>query len=265
MNKKNIFDLHGKYILLTGASGLLGQAYAEGLSRQGANVILADIDYNKCKLLEISIKKKYSVNPFAIKVDLTKKTSISKMLIKIKKKTPIIDILINNAMYHEGKKEQNITFEQFPLSSWNKVISVNLTGMFLLCQEIGKLMKKQKQGVIINVSSIYGLVGADQRIYENSGINSSVAYATTKSAVLNFTRYLASYWHKDGIRVNSISLGGVENNQNPNFIKNYSHKTMMRRMAKKEEYVGAMIFLCSDASSYMTGSNLIVDGGWTAW
>lgn len=265
MDKKNLFELHEKNILLTGASGLLGKSYAEGLSQQGANVILADVDYNKCKLLENSLKKKYSVNPFAVKVDLTKKTSIMKMLNKIQKKFSYIDVLINNAMYHEGKKEQHTPFEKFPLSSWNKVLSVNLTGMFLLCQEIGKLMKKQKHGVIVNVSSIYGLVGADQRIYGNSGINSSIAYATSKSAVLNFTKYLASYWHKDGIRVNSISLGGVENNQNLNFMKNYSHNTMIGRMAKKDEYVGAMIFLCSDASSYMTGSNLIVDGGWTAW
>ncbi len=154
MHKKNFFDLYEKNILLTGASGLLGQSYAEGLSQQGANVILADVDYNKCKLLENSIKKNYPVNPFAIKVDLTKKTSIMKMLDKIQKKKLTIDVLINNAMYHEGKKEQRISFEKFPLSSWNKILSVNLTGIFLLCQEIGKLMKKQKHGVIIKVSSI---------------------------------------------------------------------------------------------------------------
>ena len=126
-------------------------------------------------------------------------------------------------------------------------------------------MLKQKSGNVINISSIYGIVGADQRIYGSSGLNSAVFYATTKSAILNLTRYLASYWNRTGIRVNTLSPGGVQNKQDKNFIKKYSEKTMIGRMAKNDEYVGALVFLCSDASSYMTGSNLIIDGGWTAW
>ena len=126
-------------------------------------------------------------------------------------------------------------------------------------------MKKQKNGVIINIASTYGIVAADQRIYGKSGQNSAVYYAATKSAIINFTRYLASYWRGTGIRVNTLSPGGVENNQGIEFIKNYSYKTMLGRMAKKNEYVGAILFLASNASSYMTGSNLVVDGGWTAW
>ena len=126
-------------------------------------------------------------------------------------------------------------------------------------------MVKQKQGNIINISSIYGLNGSDQRIYGKSKLNSSPAYAVTKSGILNLTRYLASYWHDKGIRVNTLSLGGVKNNQDSTFVKNYSYKTMVGRMANQNDYSGSILFLASNASSYMTGSNLVVDGGWTAW
>ena len=126
-------------------------------------------------------------------------------------------------------------------------------------------MIKQNNGVIINISSIYGMIGADQRIYGSSGLNSPVSYAASKGAIINLTRYLAAYWQGKGIRVNTLSPGGVEKGQDKDFIKKYSYKTILGRMAKRDEYVGPILFLASDASSYMTGSNLIVDGGWTAW
>lgn len=259
------FDITNKVIILTGASGFLGSIYAHALSEAGANLVLADINYLKCKKLEKEIKKKYQTDCLPVKLDVRRKESIKKMISSTLKKYSKIDVLINNAIFPEGKKERNIPFEKLPQSLWNNVISVNLTGAFLCCQEIGIQMIKQKNGNIINISSIYGLIGADQRIYGNSGLNSSVSYAITKSAILNLTRYLAAYWNNTGIRVNSLSLGGVENNQDHRFIKNYSYKTITGRMAKKDEYVGAMIFLASNASSYMNGANLIVDGGWTAW
>lgn len=265
VNIKKIFDLTDKVIVLTGSSGLLGEQYAEGLCQCGATLALADKNFQKTQEIAKRLESKYNCQIFPIKLDLTNKKSIVNSVSNIFKKFGKIDVLINNAMYHEGENEQNASFENFPLSSWEKVISVNITGMFLMCQEIGKIMKKQKSGVIINISSIYGMVGADQRIYGKSNINSTAAYATTKSAILNFSRYLASYFHKDGIRVNTLSLGGVSNNQDSAFRKNYSKRTMIGRMAKKDEYVGGIIFLASDASSYMTGSNLIIDGGWTAW
>lgn len=260
-----LFSLSGRVVILTGAAGLLGAQYAKALCKSGANVVLADIDFSKCKKISKELEKKYSTETLPLKVDLAKKNSIKNMVSRTIKKFSKIDVLINNAIFHERMKEQAVPFEKFPLDSWQKVISINITGMFLCCQEVGNIMMKQRNGVIINISSIYGINGADQRIYGQSGINSSIAYAVTKSAVLNFTRYLASYWNNTGIRVNTLSLGGVSNNQDPNFIKNYSYKTMLGRMAKKNEYAGAIVFLASDASSYMTGSNLIVDGGWTAW
>lgn len=265
MNKKDIFDVTKKTVIITGAAGLLGPEYAEGLSQYGANIVLADIDYSKCKKIAIELSKKYRVDPLPIKVNISDKKSIKNLVNKTLKKYSKIDILINNAVYQGNDKIRNTKFVDLPLSIWNKAVAVNLTGMFLCCQEIGRIMENQKSGVIINISSTYGVVAPDQRIYGKSGQNAAIFYSATKSAVLNLTRYLASYWHGKGIRVNTLTPGGVEKDQDLDFIKKYSAKTMLGRMARKDEYVGAIIFLASDASSYMTGSNLIVDGGWTAW
>lgn len=265
MDIKKLFDLSGRIVIITGAAGNLGSKYAEGLTQAGANVVLADIDYATCKQLGKQLENKYSIKNLAIKLDLNDKSSIENMVSKTMKQFSKIDILINNAAYQGNSKSRKIKFENFPLNEWNKAVSVNLTGVFLTCQEVGKIMVKQKNGNIINISSTYGLVAPDQRIYGVSGQNAAAFYSATKAAIINLTRYLASYWNRTGIRVNSLSPGGVENSQEANFIKNYSEKTILGRMAQKDEYIGSIIFLSSDASSYMTGSNLIVDGGWTAW
>lgn len=265
MKVEKIFDLSNKVVVLTGAAGLLGSQFADGLCQARANVVLADIDYSKCKKIANILEKKHGVSTLAVNLDVSNERSVDSMVKKTIKKFSKIDILINNAIFRESKKGRTVPLEEFPLSNWNKVISVNLTGTFLCCQKIGKIMLKQKNGVIVNISSIYGLQAADQRIYGNSGINSSVVYAVTKSSILNLTRYLASYWNRKGIRVNTLTLGGVEDNQDSHFIKNYAYKTMIGRMARNDEYVGALLFLVSESSSYMTGSNLIIDGGWTAW
>ena len=159
-------------------------------------------------------------------------------------------------------------FEDYPLDLWNKVVETNLTGVFLCCQEFGKTMGKQKTGgSIVNISSIYGINGADQRIYGKSQLNSPPSYAATKGAIVNMTRYLAAYWHGKNIRVNTMTLGGVldKTNMKKEFIDNYSKKTILGRMANSDEYNGALLFLLSNASSYMTGANLVLDGGWSAW
>ena len=265
MNIKKMNDLSEKVVFLTGAAGLLGYQYATTLSDAGANVILADINYSKCKKIEKELEEKKDVTPFALKMDISKNKSIDKAIAKVIKKFSKIDVLVNNAVFPETKKERSIQFEKFPLELWNKIFAVNVTGVFLCNQKIGSIMVKQQKGSIINISSMYGVVAADQRIYGNSGLNSTAAYAVTKSSLFNFTRYLASYWRNTGVRVNTLTLGGVENNQDPKFIRKYSEKTMIGRMAKKNEFTGAVVFLASDASSYMTGSNMVVDGGWTAW
>jgi len=265
MNANKLFDLTEKTVVITGAAGNLGSQYAEGLSQVGANVILADLDYVKCAQIAKKLKKQYAVDPEPIKLDLTKQSSISNLVSKTISKYAKIDVLINNAAYQGNDRIRTTPFEDLSLADWNEALTVNLTGIFLTCQQVGKVMKKQKRGNIINIGSTYGLVAPDQRIYGNSGQNAAAFYAATKSAIINLTRYLASYWANTGIRVNTLTPGGVRRNQTKSFIKNYSYKTMLGRMAEKDEYVGAIIFLASDASSYMTGSNLIVDGGWTAW
>jgi NAD(P)-dependent dehydrogenase (short-subunit alcohol dehydrogenase family) len=264
MEMNDIFNLSGHVIVLTGASGLLGTEYAHGLCQAGANLVLADLDYEKCKKISKHLNKLYNTSSLPIKVDVTDHNSVKNMVKQTIDKFTKIDVLVNNAIFSEVNNNK-ISFEKFPLDVWQKGLDVNLNGIFLCSQECGKQMKKQKFGNIINISSIYGMVGPDQRIYGKTKIVKSAMYSVTKSAILNFTRYLAAYWAGTGIRVNTLSLGGVEENQDPIFKKNYSNKTMIGRMAKKNEYVGALIFLSSNASSYMTGSNLIIDGGWTAW
>jgi len=265
MDVKKLFDLTGKTIIITGAAGMLGSRYSYGLSKQGANVILADINLLECKKIEENIKNSYNTNPHSVKLDLTKTKSVKSMVSNILKKYSKIDVLINNAAYQGNPKIRTAGFEKLSLDTWQQAIDVNLTGVFLCCQTVGKQMVKQKSGNIINIASTYGLVGPDQRIYGKSGQNSAAFYAATKSGILNLTRYLSAYWQGTGIRVNTFSPGGVSNNQDRSFVRKYSFRTPMKRMARKDEYVDSIIFLASDASSYMTGSNLIVDGGWIAW
>ena len=267
-----LFDLKGRNIVITGASGLLGSQYANILSSAGANIILLDVDTIKNEKLKSTLIKKYKNKIGAYTLDISNQTEVNKISKKVIKDFKKIDGLINNAAYtSKGAKEKSDnafgSFENFPIDIWQKSLDVNLSGVFFCSQAFGKIMAKQGKGVIVNIASTYGLVGADQRIYGKSGLNLPISYAATKGAIVNFTRYLAAYWHGKNIRVNTLSPGGVMDKtyQNESFIKKYSEKTILGRMANKEEYNGAMLFLISDASSYMTGANLVVDGGWTAW
>tara|TARA_Y100001936_G_C15991029_1_gene622318 strand:- start:190 stop:1020 length:831 start_codon:yes stop_codon:yes gene_type:complete len=267
-----LFDLEGRNIVITGASGLLGSQYANTLSSAGANIILLDVDTAKNEKLKSALVKKYKNKISAYTVDISDQTEVNKTSKKIIKDFKNIDGLINNAAYtSKGAKEKSDnafgSFENFPIDIWQKSLDINLSGVFFCSQAFGKIMAKQGKGVIVNIASTYGLVGADQRIYGKSGLNLPISYAATKGAIVNFTRYLAAYWHGKNIRVNTLSPGGVMDKtyQEKTFIKKYSEKTILGRMANKDEYNGAMLFLISDASSYMTGANLVVDGGWTSW
>jgi len=275
---ERFFDLNGKVSLITGGAGLLGVQYAEALAEAGSNIVLVDLNLKGCVEKTREIEKRYSIEVLPLKANISDQGSVREMVKKAVKRFGRIDILINNAAFTAkfGSKKTKGYFspvEEYPLNLWNEAISVNLTGMFLCSQEVGKQMVRQKSGVIINISSIYGLVGPDHRIYEGiknpynlqKGMNTPLVYSATKGAVLSMTRYLATYWAKKNIRVNCLTLGGVFEGHENRFVKNYSYRTPLGRMARKEETKGAILFLASDASSYMTGANLVLDGGWTAW
>jgi len=268
MTKKIMFDIRSKNIVLTGSAGFLGTQFSHILSNAGANVILIDIENKKNKKLEKELREKYHTTPQALSVDISNPLDVKNSVKNILKNYGEIDALVNNAQFLPRTHHMRDTsFENYPFGLWDKAISKNLNGIFLCCKEIGSVMIKQSKGVIVNISSIYGIQGPDQRIYGNSRLNSPAFYSVTKGGIVNLTRYLAALWGRKNIRVNTLTLGGVYNKKvhSKSFKKSYSEKTMIGRMGNIEDYDGALLFLISDASSYMTGSNLIIDGGWSAW
>ena len=266
---RDLFDLAGRVAIVTGAAGLLGAEYVDELARAGAIVVATDCAEARLRRVatEAAAATRGTVVP--VVADLTNRDDIERLVAETMKGFGRIDILVNNAAMNPvpGSPEserQFAPFEDYPRELWEQELSVNLTGMFLVTQRVGREMARAGRGSIINVSSTYGNVGPDQRIYP-PGRYKSIGYAVTKSGVLNFTRYLAAYWGGTGVRVNTLTPGGVEAEQDGAFVRAYSERTMLGRMARRHEYRGAVRFLASDASSYMTGANLVVDGGWTAW
>jgi len=265
-----IFDLNNKTAIVTGALGLIGREHCKALSEAGANVVVTDVNQDLCE----EFAKTLQTKSIGVYVDVTKPESLKQCRDMVLKEFGHIDILVNNAaindMFENPKAaSEQSKFENYPLELWQKSIDVNLTGVFLCSQVFGSEMAKQKSGSIINIASTYGISAPDQSLYKKEDGTQTFykppAYSATKGAVIMFTKYLAAYWGKDGVRVNTLTPGGVENAQDEFFIQKYSAKTPLGRMAKPNDYKGALIFLASDASSYMTGANLIVDGGWTCW
>jgi NAD(P)-dependent dehydrogenase (short-subunit alcohol dehydrogenase family) len=261
-------NVRDKKIIITGAAGILGTVYAEGFSAQGADVVIVDLDGMLCQKKAREIGKKYGTRPLGIGSDITSKKAVAAMVQKVMSEYGRIDVLVNNA----ATKSENFfaPFEEFPLADWDKVMGVNVNGMFLCCQAVAGEMEKSKAGSIINISSIYGVVAPDQRIYQGSlykgkGINTPLIYSASKGAVISLTRYLSTYLAPYNIRVNAVTPGGVFSGQNKTFVRKYSERCPLGRMAKPEEIFSAVYFLASDASSYVTGHNLIVDGGWSVW
>lgn len=265
-----IFSLENRTAIVTGALGLIGKEHCKALNEAGANIVVADLDELKCS----EFAKTLSTESLGAYLDVTNPESVKNLRDKILKRFGHIDILVNNAaindMFENPKAaSEQSKFENYPLELWQKSVDVNLTGVFLCSQILGSEMAKQKSGSIINIASTYGITAPDQSLYiRQDGTQSFCkppAYSATKGAVIMFTKYLAAYWGKDGVRVNTLTPGGVENNQDEFFIEKYSAKTPLGRMANPSDYKGALIFLASEASNYMTGANLIVDGGWTCW
>ncbi|MBX7044976.1 MAG: SDR family oxidoreductase [Ignavibacteria bacterium] len=266
----DLFSLKNKTAIVTGALGLIGKNHCFALAEAGANVIACDLNEGGCE----EFAKNLPGDSVGVGVDIIDSDSLKNLRDIVLNKFGKIDVLVNNAAINDmfenplAALEQSM-FENYPLAMWKKSLEVNVTGMFLCSQIIGTEMAKKNYGSIINVASTYGMVAPDQSLYQNEKgeqtFYKSPAYPATKGAVISFTKFLAAYWGNKGVRVNTLTPGGVENSQNEFFIKNYSKRTPLGRMAAPTDYKGAVVFLASDASSYMTGANLVVDGGWTAW
>lgn len=269
------FDLKGRTAVVTGGAGLLGAEFCRTLAEAGACVSVVDLNTAAAQKVAASLGQTgYQTKAFT--VDVTDPGSIAAMVAAVLSEFGRLDILVNSAAldpkFDSDAVKRGITpgnFEDYPLEEWNAALNVNLTGLFLMTQACVKpMLEHGKQGSIINICSTYGLNGPDQRIYLKEGKRVAykpVYYTVTKAGVLGFTRYVAAYYAGTRIRVNALTPGGVFNDHEDYFVKNYSARTILGRMAERDEMNGALLFLASDASSYMTGGNLVVDGGWTAW
>ena len=270
------FDLKDKVAVITGGAGMLGTQYAEAIAEAGGIPILADVKEEDAKKSAEIISKKFSVNAIGIGTDITRKNEVEHLRDTILNQYGQIDILINNAANDPKIGGNNDTqewtrFENFSMEVWNQDLEVGLTGAFLCAQVLGTEMARRGKGVIVNISSDLGIIAPDQRLYEKEGLPTNsqpvkpVTYSVVKTALIGLTRYLATYWAKQGVRVNALCPGGVEADQPEDFKTQVHSRIPMGRMAQKNEYKGAILFLVSDASSYMTGATLALDGGRTCW
>lgn len=269
------FNLKDRVAVVTGGVGLLGAEFCKTLAEAGAAIAVVDLNGEAAGKVSDGLNQ-MGYKAMGIATDITKPESVNAMVSAVLSQFGRLDVLVNSAAldpkFDPDAAAKGIApgaFEDYPLEQWNAAMNVNLTGMFLVTQACVKQMVAQgKKGSIINICSTYGLNGPDQRIYIKGGKRVAfkpVYYTVTKAGVMGFTKYLAAYYAETEIRVNALTPGGVYNNHEEYFVKNYSAKTILGRMAKKDEMNGALLFLASDASSYMTGNNVVVDGGWTAW
>ena len=269
----SLFNVEGRVAVVTGGMGQLGVEYCCCLAERGARVAVFDLTDGPGKpdtRFQAAVENG-ALTSFV--VDITKKEEINSAIQEVVRNWGAPDILINNAALDsppDASPEEVGPFETYPENSFDKVMDVNVKGTYLCCQIIGGLMAEQGKGSIINISSTYGILSPRQDIYsfrrkKGEDFFKPVAYSVSKSAIMNLTRYLATYWALKGVRVNTLTLGGVFNDQPKEFLDAYCKNVPLGRMAYADEYIGAVLFLATDASCYMTGSNLIVDGGWSAW
>ena len=261
MNKKT-FELENKNVLLVGATGVLGKTFTDALVEEGANLVL--LDHPSSNVLDYA--KENSVH--GIYLDLAEEMSVINAIEEAQNYLGYFDCVINNAAatteFLKSKGEPFKPFEEYPLDVWKQSLDVDLTGTFLVCREAGKYMNVDGASVV-NISSIYGINGPDHRIYMGQDFKSLPSYSASKAGVIGLTKWLATWWAPKQIRANCITPGGIYNDHNDQFLSEYSNRTPLNRMADREELVGILLFLASDISSYCTGQNYIVDGGYSAW
>jgi NAD(P)-dependent dehydrogenase (short-subunit alcohol dehydrogenase family) len=267
-----LFDIRDRVIIVTGAAGQLGRQFTQALAARGARVAALDLDAAAVEAQTASIPNA-SERVLPIAADVTSRPSLEAALDSIEACWGTPFGLINNAGIDASPgaaAAENGPFETYPETALDRVLDVNLKGVVLACQVFGGALAAAGRGSVVNIGSIYGLVSPDQRIYEyrrqgDDTFFKPVAYAASKSGVLNLTRYLATYWARRNVRVNTLTFAGVFNDQDERFLEGYIPRVPLGRMARADEYNGAVIFLCSDAASYMTGSNVVIDGGFTSW
>lgn len=272
LSYRSLFDLTGKAAVVTGGAGILGRHFCAGLAESGARVAVVDVQEDKARELAQALSQRYNCKIIGIGCDVSDPASVKAMVEIVVAEFGQINILHNNAAAKSDDLDAFFApFEEYSLDQWRKIMSVNIDGMFLVAQAVGKQMVAQgKGGSIIQTASIYGVMAPDQRIYEGScyldrQINTPAVYSASKAAVIGLTKYLATYWATKGIRVNTLTPGGTESGQNDEFKRRYSARIPINRMANAYEMVGALLYLASEASSYVTGQNIIVDGGLNAW
>ena len=268
---RRLFDLTGRVAVVTGGVGLLGHYFCAGLADHGASVAVVDLDGDKCSDFAGELARTYGPPGLGVACDITDPRQVKAMADKVERELGSIDILHNNAATKGRDLDRFFdSMKEFDIAVWREIMAVNLDGAFLVAREVGERMAERGRGSIIQTSSIYGIAGPDQRIYSGSEylgrpINTPPIYSASKAGIVGLTRYFATYWGWRGVRVNTLTPGGVSSGQNEIFDKRYSARVPMGRMAMADEMVGALIFLASDASSYVNGQNIVVDGGLTAW
>jgi len=269
---RKLFDLSGKTAIVTGGVGILGQHFCRGLAEFGAKVAVVDLDEERTAVFAKTLAEESGVATIGVACDVSSEASVKQMVSGVTAALGPVHILHNNAASKSADIDRFFApFEDYSLEEWRRIMSVNIDGMFLVAQAVGAQMQRQGSGgSVIQTASIYGIRGSDKRIYEGSHymgrqISNPVVYSASKAAVTGLTRHLAADWAEYGIRVNTLVPGGVESGQNDEFKRRYSNRVPLGRMAKPTEMVGAVIYLASDASSYVTGQQIVVDGGLSAW
>ena len=263
MTPADQFTLDGRVVIVTGAGGFLGREHCDTLAENGARVVAVDLDQASCDAVASDLAHRHGIDAIGAAVDITSRDAVQGLVQRVLERFGRIDVLVNNAQLQ--LKSSWVDFEDLRVEDWRSILDVNVTGTFLCCQAVGRHMRTERRGSMINFGSIYGMIGPDFRIYEGTPFTTAAVYSASKAAIYGLTRHLATYYGPHNVRVNAVTPGGIFNGHEDPFLSAYNDRVPMRRMGRATELRGVIQFLASDASSYVTGQNIPVDGGRTAW